>query len=52
MLEMVQQASFLIPSLGEDSRANSAGRAPDEMITCVCRSSPVTTFPTERKAGV
>jgi hypothetical protein len=33
MLEMVQQASFRIPSLGEDSKLRRAGRAPDEMMT-------------------
>lgn len=49
---MVQQASFLIPSLGEDSKANRAGRAPAAMTTWVCRSSPVTMLPTDRRAGV
>jgi len=33
MLEMVQQASFRIPSLGEESRLSKAGRAPEEMMT-------------------
>jgi hypothetical protein len=32
-LEMVQQASFRIPSLGEDNRLRRAGRAPEEMTT-------------------
>lgn len=31
--EMVQHASFRIPSLGEDNRLRRAGRAPDEMTT-------------------
>ena len=35
MLEIVQHASFLIPSFGEDSRLSRAGRAPDAMMTCV-----------------
>lgn len=52
MLEMVQQASLRMPSLGEDSKLRRAGRAPDVMMTWVCRSSPVTMLPTERRAGV
>ena len=51
-LEMVQQASFLIPSLGDESKANKAGRAPAAMMTWVCKSSPVTMLPTDRRAGV
>jgi len=51
-LEMVQHASFLIPSLGDESKERRAGSAPDAMTTCVWRSSPVTMFPTERSAGV
>lgn len=52
ILEIVQQASFRIPSLGEDRRERRAGKAPDEMTTWVWRSSPVTMFPTDRRAGV
>jgi hypothetical protein len=52
MLEMVQQASFRIPSLGEESKLSKAGRAPEEMMTWVWRSSPVTMLPTDRRAGV
>jgi len=52
IFEMVQHASFLIPSLGEESKLRRAGSAPDEITTCVCRSSPVTMLPTDRKAGV
>lgn len=33
MLEMVQQASFRMPSLGEESKLKRAGRAPEDMIT-------------------
>lgn len=52
MLEMVQQASLRIPSFGLLSNAASAWRAPQLTTTCVCTSSPVTMFPTERNAGV
>ena len=52
MLEIVQHASFLMPSFGEESRLSKAGRAPEEMTTWVCRSSPVTMLPTDRRAGV
>ena len=52
MLLMVQHASFLMPSLGEESSASSGCRAPLATITCVCMSSPVTMLPTERSAGV
>jgi hypothetical protein len=51
-LEMVQHASFLIPSFGEDNRLRRAGRAPEAITTWVCKSSPVTMFPTDRSAGV
>ena len=33
MLETVQQASLRIPSLGEERRARSAGRAPEARTT-------------------
>lgn len=33
MLEIVQQASFLMPSLGEDNKLKRAGSAPEEMTT-------------------
>jgi hypothetical protein len=33
MLEIVQQASFLIPSFGDDNKLNNAGKAPEEMTT-------------------
>jgi hypothetical protein len=33
MLEMVQQASFLIPSFGELNNDNKAGNAPEAMMT-------------------
>jgi hypothetical protein len=52
MLEIVQQASLRMPSLGEESKLRRAGSAPDEMTTWVWRSSPVTMLPTERRAGV
>ena len=35
MLDMVQQASFRIPSFGDESSDKSAGRAPDDIITWV-----------------
>lgn len=35
MFEMVQQASFRMPSFGDDSNDNKAGRAPEAMTTCV-----------------
>jgi hypothetical protein len=35
MLEMVQHASFLMPSLGEDRRLRRAGSAPEEITTWV-----------------
>jgi len=52
ILEIVQHASFLIPSFGDDKRERRAGSAPDAMTTWVCKSSPVTILPTERRAGV
>lgn len=52
MLEMVQEASLRMPSLGEFNRARRAGRALREMINCVWVSSPVTMFPTDLSAGV
>lgn len=33
MFEMVQHASFRMPSLGDESKLRRAGRAPEEMIT-------------------
>ena len=51
-LEMVQQASFRIPSFWELRRDRRAGREPQLMMICVCKSSPVTMLPTERRAGV
>lgn len=51
-LEIVQQASFLMPSLEELSKASRAERAPEAITTWVCKSSPVTMFPTDRRAGV
>ena len=35
IFEMVQQDSFRIPSLGDESKLRRAGRAPEEMMTCV-----------------
>ena len=32
-LEMVQHASFLIPSFGEDNKLRRAGRAPEAITT-------------------
>ena len=32
-LEMVQQASFRMPSFGDDNRLRRAGRAPEAMMT-------------------
>ena len=52
MFEMVQHASFLIPSLGEERRERMAGRAPDVITTCVWRLSPVVMFPIERAEPV
>lgn len=51
MLETVQQASFRIDSLLDESSVSKAGRTPEKMTTCVWLSSPVTRFPTQRKAG-
>lgn len=33
IFEIVQQASFLIPSLGDERSERRAGRAPDEITT-------------------
>merc|ERR1719271_228921 len=52
MLLIVQQASFRMPFLGLPSKANKQGSAEKLMMICVCRSSPVTMFPTVRNAGV
>eukprot|EP01085_Mycamoeba_gemmipara_P003287 Mycagemm_TRINITY_DN9337_c0_g1::TRINITY_DN9337_c0_g1_i1::g.3287::m.3287 type:complete len:118 gc:universal TRINITY_DN9337_c0_g1_i1:49-402(+) len=52
MLEMVQQASFLMLFLGLESRASRQGMADTLRIIWVWRSSPVTMFPTVRSAGV
>ena len=52
MLEIVQQASFRIPSFGDESRERRAVRAPEAITTWVCMSSPVTMLPTDRRAGV
>ena len=52
MLEMVQQASFLMLFLWlVVSRFSRHGKAPQLMMTCVWRSSPVTMLPTVRNAG-
>lgn len=52
IFEMVQQASFRMPSFVELSSAKRQGNALLLMMTCVCTSSPVTMFPTDRRAGV
>lgn len=52
MLEMVQHASFRIPFLGDESSARRQGSALLLMMNCVCRSLPVTMFPTVRRAGL
>ena len=52
MFEMVQHASFLMLFLWlVVSRLSKHGSAPQLMMTCVWRSSPVTMFPTVRNAG-
>mmetsp|Transcript_3204 Transcript_3204/g.9980 ORF Transcript_3204/g.9980 Transcript_3204/m.9980 type:complete len:234 (+) Transcript_3204:444-1145(+) len=53
MLEMVQQASFLIDFFEWfESRCSRQGSALQLMTTCVCMSSPVTMLPTVRSAGM
>src|SRR3569833_929421 len=52
MLEMVQQASFRMPSLLELRSDNRHGSAPQLMMICVWLSLLVTMLPTERSAGV
>ena len=52
MLEMVQQASFLMLFFWlVFSRCSRQPSAPQFMMTCVWRSSPVTMLPTVRSAG-
>ncbi|KAH3672592.1 hypothetical protein OGATHE_002237 [Ogataea polymorpha] len=52
MLEIVQHASFLIDSFGDLSSGASAGSTPALMTIWVCKSLPVTMFPTALSAGV
>src|SRR5258708_37323634 len=52
IFEMVQHASLRIGSLGEERGDRGAGSAPQQRTTWACKSSPVTMFPTDRKAGV
>mmetsp|Transcript_20263 Transcript_20263/g.56183 ORF Transcript_20263/g.56183 Transcript_20263/m.56183 type:complete len:214 (+) Transcript_20263:353-994(+) len=52
MLEIVQQASFLMLFLWVDWSSASRQLSTLQLtITCVCMSSPVTIFPTVRRAG-
>lgn len=51
MLEMVQQASFLMDSLVLESRWRRQGRAEQFNTTCVWMSSPVTMLPTALRAA-
>ena len=51
MFDIVQQASFLMDSLGADSKCRRQGRAPQLMMTWVWMSSPVTMLPTARSAA-
>lgn len=52
MLETVQQASLRIGSRGEFKRCNRQLNAEQLRTTCVCTSSPVTMFPTARRAAL
>ena len=52
MLEIVQQASFRILFLWLFSNRSKLPNTPQLITICVCKSSPVTMFPTARSAGV
>jgi len=52
ILEIVQQASLRTLSRGELKRCNKRGNAEQFNTTWVCISSPVTMFPTARRAAL
>jgi len=51
ILDIVQEASFLIDSLGDARRCSRQGSAEQLRITWVCTSSPVTMLPTALRAA-